>query len=276
MIKREDVPIHQLLFSTLRIEAQTSNGTSSVGTGFIVLFEKEDKQYLFLVTNKHVIKNSVFGKFFFTVSDGKNPQMGKRFDISIENFESQWFCHPAGEDVAVMPFFPLLREIETHGVKIYFKVIPLAWAVTKEQENLLTAFEEVIFIGYPSAIYDTKNLLPIIRRGTTATPLYIDYEGKPLFLIDASVFPGSSGSPVFIYNQGTYFTPEATKVGIRTIFLGILSQFLIRKETGSIEIVEIPTRETPIKFKQPLNLGVVLKACAITETIEELLRQVKK
>jgi hypothetical protein len=62
----------------------------------------------------------------------------------------------------------------------------------------------VTFIGYPNGIWDSKNLLPVVMRGTTASPIEVDFEGTPRFLIDASVFGGSSGSPVFILNQGTY------------------------------------------------------------------------
>ena len=41
--------------------------------------------------------------------------------------------------------------------------------------------------------------MPILRRGTTATPIALNFEGRPEFLIDAAVYPGSSGSPVFVY-----------------------------------------------------------------------------
>lgn len=58
--------------------------------------------------------------------------------------------------------------------------------------------ESVEFIGYPEGLYDSVNCLPIARRGMMATLGYIDYEGKPEFLIDATVLTGSSGSPVFM------------------------------------------------------------------------------
>jgi hypothetical protein len=42
---------------------------------------------------------------------------------------------------------------------------------------------------------------PIARRGWTATPVALDYSGKPMFLVDAPVFVGSSGSPVFVLDE---------------------------------------------------------------------------
>jgi hypothetical protein len=95
-----------------------------------------------------------------------------------------------------------------------------------EQVSDLDAVEEVMFFGYPDALYNPVNLTPILRRGSTATPLQLNYGGEPEFLIDASVFPGSSGSPVFIANFATYMngrTGEVKVGGSRTMILGILS-----------------------------------------------------
>jgi len=270
----QNVPINQLLYSTLRIEAQLPNGIS-VGTGFIVLYEREDEKYLFIVTNKHVINGAFFGKFFFTESDDNgNPLIGQRFDVNIADFDKIWFFHPGGMDIAIFPLIPVLQQIENENHKVYFRSIPLSLIPTEKEEESLTALEETIFIGYPNAIYDTKNLLPIIRKGTTATPVFIDYEGKPLFLIDASVFKGSSGSPVFIYNYGSYSTSERNvMIGYRVHFIGVVSEVLINANMGKIEFLEIPTTQIPaVKMEQFLNLGVVIKARVIVETIEEFLR----
>ena len=269
----QNLPIHQLLYSTLRIEGQLQNGIS-VGTGFIILYEKEGKNYLFIVTNKHVIDNVTSGKFFFTKADDQNnPLVGQRFDVNVKDFDKGWFSHQV-LDIAIYPLFPLLQQIEKTKQKVYFRSIQLSLIPTKEQEDKLTALEEIIFIGYPNTIYDSKNLLPIIRKGITATPLFMNYEGRPFFLIDASVFRGSSGSPVFIYNYGSYCTSEGNMViGSRIYFVGVVSQVLIREERGKIEFIEIPTSQIPtIKTEQLLNLGIVIKSAAIVETIEEFLK----
>ncbi len=273
---KQDVPIHQLLFSTIRIEAHLKEG-ASIGTSFIVSYESESKQYLFLVTNRHVIQNSISGKFFFTKSDGTVPLIGQKFEIVVQDFEKNWISHPSHNiDIVVMPLVPLLNWIENQGQKVYFRAIPLSLIPSKEQEESLTALEEIIFIGYPNGIYDTTNLLPIIRKGITATPISIDYEGKPLLLIDASVFRGSSGSPVLIYDQGSYVIPQGLALGSRILFVGVLTQVMIREEKGMIEFVEIPTNQVPVvKTEQMLNLGLVIKARTIIETIEAYLQKEK-
>jgi hypothetical protein len=145
-------------------------------------------------------------------------------------------------------------------------------APNEETLKGLDAVEEVLFIGYPYGIWDERNLLPIVRRGITATPIYIDFNGKKQFLIDASVFPGSSGSPVFIYNAGIYWDKKSgsTVVGHRLFFLGIISEVLQMEDTGEIII---PTTTRPIvKVRQLLDLGIVFKAQTIIEAIESFLR----
>jgi len=272
----QKVPIHQLLYSTVRIEAKTKNGTS-VGTGFIIEHKFEDAHYMFLVTNKHVVENTTEGSFFFTRanSDGE-PSMGERFDVKAD-FSKVWHEHST-EDIVITPLLPLIYQI-TNVLKqrIYFKAIPSSIIPDKKQSDNLTALEEIIFIGYPNAIYDRKNLLPIIRKGTTATPLFVDYDGNPIFLIDASVFPGSSGSPVFIYNFGNFTDCNGNvTIGTRIHFVGVISKVLIKEEQGTLEFEEIPTSKVPvIKSSQMIDLGVVIKPRVIIETIEAFLTQIK-
>ncbi len=62
--------LKQLLFSTVRIEADTDDaGKKSVGTGFLVAKKISDsEQQIFLITNKHVIARAdevgkIIGKF---------------------------------------------------------------------------------------------------------------------------------------------------------------------------------------------------------------------
>jgi hypothetical protein len=138
----------------------------------------------------------------------------------------------------------------------------------------LDAIEDVVFIGYPNGMWDTLNNLPIVRRGTTATPAAVDFEGHPHFLIDASVFPGSSGSPVFLYNTGMYAQKDGgTVVGSRLHFLGAVSSVYFREYDGSIESRPVPTAESPVAVvREMLDLGVVIKARAITETIDHLIK----
>lgn len=127
----------------------------------------------------------------------------------------------------------------------------------------------MIFTGYPIGIYDTANKTQIIHTGTTATPIYTDYQGKPQFLFDAAVYPGSSGSLVFSYDQGIRRKRDGTGmiVGCRTpIFLGLVQAIYERQRNvriGSLD-VEIP---------EPVDLGLVIKAQALDECVDAYLEQ---
>ncbi len=193
----------QLLFNTIKINAINDNTLSS-GTGFFYSYISNNKEYLFLVTNKHVVKGFKQGILTFTEKDPEKniALLGKKIQININDFSNSWFYNEDGQDIAVMPVVPLLNKLNKEMKKeVFFITIPNTICLNKSLEESLDSFENVYFIGYPNSIWDEKNNLPILRSGVTATPVYIDYNGNPSFLIDASVFPGSSGSPVFIINK---------------------------------------------------------------------------
>jgi hypothetical protein len=56
--------------------------------------------------------------------------------------------------------------------------------------------DDILVIGYPHSYYDRVNLFPIVKSGIIASRWGTDFDGEPYFLIDAKLFPGSSGSIV--------------------------------------------------------------------------------
>ena len=128
-IKPESI-FENILFTTVRIEATLPNNSISMGTGFIFNYNyvKNNKQYLFVVTNKHVIKDSINGRLTFNQSDGEKPILGKTYTIEYSNFEKQWIGHPQQDiDVAIMPFAPVLNELSNRGVNRRFNFSRVKW-----------------------------------------------------------------------------------------------------------------------------------------------------
>lgn len=265
-----------LLFTTVRIEATLPNKSVSIGTGFIFDYMKDDKHYMFIVTNKHIVNETTEGILTFNLSDGEKPILGKIFSITVPNFGGRWIGHNQEDiDVAVMPFASVLNELSKESVKIFFRSItPNLIPEDKVLKEDIDAIEDVLFVGYPSNIYDTKNLLPVVRKGITATPISVDFEGKPAFLIDASIFPGSSGSPVFLCNVGSYSPKgKGLVVGSRIFFLGVVASVFVRRDLNTIELIDIPTGKIPaIATTQMVDLGIVYKSIVISELIEEFLK----
>ena len=122
-------------------------------------------------------------------------------------------------------------------------------------------------VGYPIGIWDSTNNMPVFRTGITATHPGIDYEGRTEFMIDAACFPGSSGSPVFLFNIGSYPTKDGgLTVGTRVKLLGALyagPQFSAR---GEVSVENIPTAQRLVTSSSlPANLGLVVKAQRIAD-----------
>jgi hypothetical protein len=268
----------QLLFTTVRIEARTSTGEISTGTSFIFAYEHtDDKRFSFLATNRHVVADATEVRFFFTQKgDDDKPLVGQRQDIHITEFERMWHGHPDPNiDVAVIPLSYILNSINEQGYEVFYKSIPATSIPEPHQMENIDAIEDIMFVGYPNGIFDATNLIPITRRGITATPVHIDYEAEPKFLIDASVFPGSSGSPVFTSSAGVYFdrgTSDFRPADTRFFLLGLISAVAVREERGRIDFVPIPTQREPIiRMNQMLNLGIVYKSSTVLETAIDLL-----
>jgi hypothetical protein len=140
----------------------------------------------------------------FTQKHNGQPAFGQRFQLNIEDFPHAWFMHPDPQvDLAIIPMRPLEQAARDQGVELYYHVIDSRLAPDAATTRALDALEEILFVGYPSGVWDQVNLMPILRRGTTATPMALDFEGRAEFLIDAAVYPGSSGSPVFVYQPDT-------------------------------------------------------------------------
>lgn len=267
----------QLLFTTVRVETITSEGKKKIGTSFVFSYKVENKEYPFLVTCKHVVSEAKEGVLAFIKGYKQRPLLGESYQVGIKNFENKWFKHKSDKiDIAILPFAPILQHISNQKAQIFFKSIPHTLVPSDEELKKLDAIENVLFVGYPIGLYDQKNLTPIVRRGITATPVYLDFNGEKQFLIDASVFPGSSGSPVFIYESAGYFDKKsrALVVGSRIFFLGMLSAVFKMSDTGEIII---PTKKTPIvRINQLTDIGVVFKAGTIIEAIQEFLEQMKE
>jgi hypothetical protein len=264
----------QLFFVTARIAAASSE-KSWVGTGFVYSVPVETGTLHVLVTNKHVLAGaSTLDVSMIAANPDGTPCFGRPASVHWTEFGShRWKGHPDERvDVAVIPYSSVLNALSASGNTPFFRSIDASLSLNAEKLGELDALESVSFVGYPNGIYDPASLLPVMRRGTTATPISIDYRGLPAFLIDGAIYPGSSGSPVFIFDRGMYSTRGGpTNVGTRLILLGILAAVHTRDVTG--EVAPLPTR-LGVTLAEPLGLGIVFRSEAIETCIDLLLADV--
>ena len=263
-------------FTTVRIDTISSNGSQGSGTGFLFSHKVCEQNFPFVVTNKHVVMGMREGALSFLQSRDMQPTLGNGFRLRIDDWAQAWFGHPdPSVDIAVCPFAPLEAYIkQQHNVDLFYRYVLGDTIPTPEQIAEVDAVESVTFIGYPNGIWDSKNLLPVARRGTTASPIEVDFEGTPRFLIDASVFGGSSGSPVFILNQGSWARKHGGLVAVsRCYFVGVIAAVFFRTHLNQIISVPIPTQVQPmVQQQEMIDLGIVFKARTVVETIEAFLR----
>lgn len=255
----------QLAFSTVRINIEYNDGTTGVSTGFFFILKERGDDYVpVIVTNKHVVLNATRGEFFLTVKgpDGM-PIMGKTQRVVVENFQDAWVLHPdPSVDLAVMPIAPLVRKAEENGTSLFYLSFKRNMLLSENDYDEINYVEDVLMVGYPIGIQDTVNNMPIFRRGITATYLKNDYEGRKEFVIDAACFPGSSGSPVLLYNVPYYIDKNGETVfESRIRLIGILYGGLQYTAEGEMVTGNIPVTVTPKTTTNiPINLGYVIKA----------------
>lgn len=239
----KDTLASQLLKLTVLIKINTSSQASSYGTGFLMSINR----FIFLVTNKHVIEDAekIHVKFF---GQSDFTPIPNQF-ISSNNY-----------DIAIQ----FLNKIPDTIECISENSIP-----SEEDIEELDSIEDIIFIGYPTGLYDKYNHSPIVRKGITATPLSLDYENKSLFLIDASIFPGSSGSPVFrICSNTITIAARGMKQAVtHFLLLGIVAEGYIQGQKKEI-CLSPSAPPPPVIYRQMIDLGEVIKTKEIIKLIE--------
>ena len=190
-----------------------------------------------LVTNRHVLineRNELANAVTF--HHRKITTEGVQwFPITISGTDLLNRCkfHKSNEvDVAVINVLELLRNNmpksrkEGEGIMSYEAVSEKIFPGTDKIS--VGVGDEVLVIGYPRGYYDNFSKFPIVKSGIIASKWGMPFNGHPYFLIDAKLFPGSSGSLVisrptnFIIKNGEMYLhrPPDQKA---FAFLGVFS-----------------------------------------------------
>jgi hypothetical protein len=170
----------------------------------------------------------------------------------------------------------LLAKCERESRHIYYRAVTQAQIANSTDLENLRAVEDVLMCGYPNGLWDDKNSLPLIRRGITATHPAVDYCGRPEAVVDIACFPGSSGSPIAIVNEGFGATKDDTSsLGNRFMVLGVLYAGPVMTATGEIVRREIPTGKVRVvETPSMLHLGYYIKAREIATLCEVIVKRI--
>jgi len=257
-----------LLFSTVRIDTIGTAGCGS-GTGFIFRYDQNfsaesNVGVPVLITNRHVVEGFDIGKVTFLQSVDESLSAavaGKTFTFTFTDFPQHWFFHPdPSVDLCLLPLAGWLRRIkDNRDISIFMR--SLTEDLIPNGDDLLDAVEDVYMVGYPNGIMDDVNYIPVVRKGVTATPWHSDYKGRAEFVVDVSVFPGSSGSPILLIDRP--WTPLK-----RLFFLGVLTSGYFRTSHNEVISTKAPTAlSSVIELQEMIDLGIAIKSTCVLDLV---------
>lgn len=224
---------------------------SFYATGFLVAVEN----VFHLVTAKHVVVNMKTGKL---QDDGMfvsfNSKDGKIVLSPIEdikkNFNVNWVFHKNAEvDIAVIPF-------RLNPQKDDVKVIPDNLFLPTDR---IFELYDVFFLSYQPGIEPKRKISPVFRGGIIST-----INDDKSFYIDASAFPGNSGSPVFLKPSPIRFDKGGISIGVDPLggkFIGIIGEYIPYQEIA----ISLQTGRPRVIFEENTGLSKVWSVKFIKE-----------
>lgn len=208
------------------------------GTGFLVQIE----DIFHLVTARHVPfqlneKGEIVKEkenIFIFVNGKQHQLLGKSLKKSKEE-GFNWVCHDNKKvDIAIIP---LHLDPENEDVK----VVPESQFLAVEE---LVETYDTFYLSYQPGISQFRSdasVLPIIRKGIISR-----INKDKSFYIDGTVFPGNSGSPVFLMPAAARFTDKGISLGDGNLggkFIGVIGEYLpyrdvaISQQTGRPRVI---------------------------------------
>ncbi len=250
---------------------QDDGDVTYFATGFLVGWPNEptndgrnQRQWLFLVTNRHVADRADDLVVRLNRSDPLDsyilplPKHGTQLALP-------WTVHPDQKsDIAVCLLnVPGLQAqgsqlANIHGVR---------HVLTQDEARDIGIGEGdgVFVLGFPLGIVGEDRNQAIVRQGVIARMQGWLNGNEDTFLIDASIYPGNSGGPVFTKPESAAIV--GTKSIDRCALIGMVSSYLPYRE----EAVSRQTGVTRMLFEENSGLGVVVPINLIAETIEAAL-----
>ena len=102
------------------------------------------------------------------------------------------------------------------------------------------------------------------KTGHVASEPSVDFEGRPVFLVDVSAFPGMSGSPVLAVANGLYEAEDGSmRSGRIWKLLGIFSAMPVVRERRPVDAAGFSSDAQTVETS--LQLGYVWKASLIAD-----------
>ena len=213
-----------------------------IGTGFLVGDLMDDsklvKKYgLYLITNKHVVRNQLKIFIGFNQNGGVNS-----YDFPVELIDKnnhKLYSEHINPNVDIIALS--INTSFLNNMKAKYHFFPLEESFTLSDMQNFGVFEGdlVYSLGYPLNLVNTSQKNPICRLGCISriSNLYIPGNPEVNFLVDAQSFPGNSGGPVILRPElvavkGSSSQPKAALLGILHSYIPYFDN-LISEQTGN-------------------------------------------
>lgn len=240
-----------------------------IGTGFLVgrfhhKIDDETNNYnIFLVTNKHVLQ----GQKSIVVRFNPEPSTGSvAMDFPIELVDKddkvKWEGHPRQDiDVAVIGISPSF--LKQHSRKFeYFRSDNNLLRVKDMIKEGVSEGDFVYALGFPMNLVDPDRQYVISRAGTIARIRDLLEGYRNDFILDMSIFPGNSGSP--IVTKPEFIHIEGTKSLARSYLVGIVKAIIPYEDVA----VSKQTKQPRVVFQENSGLAIGIPVDFIMETID--------
>ena len=270
-----DDRLHSL---TTIVDVDAQGSGSSRGTGFFyhVLASSGDEKgpgwrqqvSYWLITNRHVlipddnIPNTLSFRLRQQSDGGALDWYGIEVPVPALLERAKLHADP-NVDVVAIDVTEELHTAVRNGVPITYSAVgELDFAGVNKIDA--TVASDVIVVGYPKGYYDEVNNFPIVKAGIVASRWGLKFKGMDAFIIDAKLFPGSSGSIVLtkpsdmVVQSGQMFAAKEKQFA----FLGVYSG-----EPYELSKVPIETDDGILFPKEYFGIGLVWYAALIPEII---------
>lgn len=236
-----------LIYSTVQLLTDTGEGTGLLAD---LTFESGTCVPV-VITNTHVIESNQNIEIIFTLQnkDGKYTTC----KYKLQNVVDKCICHEK-YDLCAIPLSLIFKSTYSMNRAIVASFISINEIAIADDFLKCDSIEDVYVIGYPNAFRDSKNNLPLARKGITATPLFADYEGDKKFLVDSGIIEGNSGSPVYF----------KTNTGFK------LAGIICASKKMSIEIQKNGINDNGLCCWIPTGIGIAIKGQAILDLAIEI------
>jgi hypothetical protein len=237
----------ELMHATVQLEQPLGNGTRTVGTGFLISETAPDgRPRTVLVTANHVFKQmpGQVARIGYRIAnpDGSWNYSPQPLRIRDASGHELWTHHPS-RDVAAITI--------TAPPEFAKAAIPQDYLASDDTftKYKVEAGDEMMALGFPRGLAANQAGFPILRSGRIASYPVAPAKIFPTFLLDFSVFPGNSGGPVFMHDEGRRSPNDGSQPPEHVEFIaGLLTQ--------QVEL-----------NNERLEIGIVTHAKYIRETI---------